>query len=102
MTQTQQGAMRATQAAGGQARDDLRVIGPDVKAMQSMLFTKGEGKPGQAWHQDEFFIPAGTADATGNTPAPLRERLRRCGRLSGRVSPLARLAAASAPPSHQG
>jgi phytanoyl-CoA hydroxylase len=34
-----------------------RVIGPDVKAMQSMLFTKGAGKPGQAWHQDEFFIP---------------------------------------------
>jgi len=33
------------------------VIGPDVKAMQSMLFTKGEGKPGQAWHQDEYFIP---------------------------------------------
>jgi phytanoyl-CoA hydroxylase len=35
----------------------VRVIGPDVKAMQSMLFTKGEGKPGQAWHQDEYFIP---------------------------------------------
>jgi phytanoyl-CoA hydroxylase len=35
----------------------IAVIGPDVKAMQSMLFTKGEGKPGQAWHQDEFFIP---------------------------------------------
>jgi phytanoyl-CoA hydroxylase len=34
-----------------------QVIGADVKAMQSMLFTKGEGKPGQAWHQDEFFIP---------------------------------------------
>lgn len=34
-----------------------RVIGPDVKAMQSMLFIKAEGKPGQAWHQDEFFIP---------------------------------------------
>jgi phytanoyl-CoA hydroxylase len=33
------------------------VIGPNVKAMQSMLFTKAEGKPGQAWHQDEFFIP---------------------------------------------
>jgi phytanoyl-CoA hydroxylase len=33
------------------------VIGPDVKAMQSMLFIKAEGKPGQAWHQDEFFIP---------------------------------------------
>jgi ectoine hydroxylase-related dioxygenase (phytanoyl-CoA dioxygenase family) len=34
-----------------------RVIGPNVKAMQSMLFIKPEGKPGQAWHQDEFFIP---------------------------------------------
>ncbi|MFI7061270.1 phytanoyl-CoA dioxygenase family protein [Kribbella sp. NPDC050124] len=34
-----------------------QLIGPNVKAMQSMLFTKGEGKPGQAWHQDEFFIP---------------------------------------------
>lgn len=34
-----------------------RVIGPNVKAMQSMLFVKSEGKPGQAWHQDEFFIP---------------------------------------------
>ena len=33
------------------------VIGPNVKAMQSMLFIKTEGKPGQAWHQDEFFIP---------------------------------------------
>jgi chlorinating enzyme len=33
------------------------VIGPNVKSMQSMLFTKGEGKPGQAWHQDEYFIP---------------------------------------------
>ncbi|WP_422114999.1 phytanoyl-CoA dioxygenase family protein [Brachybacterium sp. UNK5269] len=34
-----------------------RVIGSNVKAMQSMLFIKSEGKPGQAWHQDEFFIP---------------------------------------------
>jgi ectoine hydroxylase-related dioxygenase (phytanoyl-CoA dioxygenase family) len=34
-----------------------RVIGPNVKAMQSMIFMKSEGKPGQAWHQDEFFIP---------------------------------------------
>jgi ectoine hydroxylase-related dioxygenase (phytanoyl-CoA dioxygenase family) len=33
------------------------VIGPNVKAMQSMLFVKSEGKPGQAWHQDEHFIP---------------------------------------------
>ena len=34
-----------------------RTISPNVKAMQSMLFVKASGKPGQAWHQDEFFIP---------------------------------------------
>jgi phytanoyl-CoA hydroxylase len=34
-----------------------RVIGPNVKCMQSMLFIKASGKPGQAWHQDEFYIP---------------------------------------------
>ncbi|HET6467727.1 MAG TPA: phytanoyl-CoA dioxygenase family protein, partial [Geminicoccaceae bacterium] len=34
-----------------------RLIGPDVKCMQTMLFIKHAGKPGQAWHQDEFFIP---------------------------------------------
>ena len=34
-----------------------QVIGPNVKAMQSMLFMKAEGKAGQAWHQDEYFIP---------------------------------------------
>jgi len=33
------------------------VIGPNVKCMQSMLFIKSAGKPGQAWHQDEAFIP---------------------------------------------
>src|SRR4029078_6816121 len=33
------------------------IIGPNVKCMQSMLFIKAAGKPGQAWHQDEFFIP---------------------------------------------
>jgi ectoine hydroxylase-related dioxygenase (phytanoyl-CoA dioxygenase family) len=33
------------------------VIGPNVKLMQSMLFIKSEGKPGQAWHQDETHIP---------------------------------------------
>jgi ectoine hydroxylase-related dioxygenase (phytanoyl-CoA dioxygenase family) len=32
-------------------------IGPNIKAMQSMLFIKSEGRPGQAWHQDELFIP---------------------------------------------
>lgn len=33
------------------------VIGPNVKCMQSMLFVKSAGKPGQAWHQDEIYIP---------------------------------------------
>lgn len=34
-----------------------QVIGPNVKCMQSMLFIKAAGKPGQAWHQDEYYIP---------------------------------------------
>jgi len=33
------------------------IIGPNIKMMQSMLFIKAEGKPGQAWHQDEAHIP---------------------------------------------
>ena len=33
------------------------VIGPNVKLMQSMLFIKSTGRPGQAWHQDESHIP---------------------------------------------
>lgn len=52
----------STVAAGVLAKPDIvrfltAVIGPNVKAMQSMLFIKSEGKPGQAWHQDEHFIP---------------------------------------------
>ncbi len=39
-----------------------KIIGPNVKCMQSMLFVKSAGKPGQAWHQDEDFIP--TRDRT--------------------------------------
>ncbi len=41
------------------------IIGPNVKAMQSMLFIKASGKPGQAWHQDEFFIPTRDRSLTG-------------------------------------
>lgn len=33
------------------------LIGPDVLAMQTMLFLKGPGKPGQGLHQDSFYIP---------------------------------------------
>lgn len=32
-------------------------IGPSVKCMQSMYFIKPPGLPGQAWHQDEAYIP---------------------------------------------
>jgi ectoine hydroxylase-related dioxygenase (phytanoyl-CoA dioxygenase family) len=41
------------------------VIGPNVKCMQSMLFIKAAGKPGQAWHQDEDFIPTRDRSLTG-------------------------------------
>jgi len=34
-----------------------RIISPNVKCMQSMLFVKPPGLTGQAWHQDEIYIP---------------------------------------------
>lgn len=40
-------------------------IGANVKCMQSMLFIKAAGKPGQAWHQDEFYIPTRDRSLTG-------------------------------------
>ncbi|MCJ8332317.1 MAG: phytanoyl-CoA dioxygenase family protein [Lentisphaeria bacterium] len=33
------------------------IISPNVKCMQSMIFCKPPGTPGQAWHQDEVPIP---------------------------------------------
>lgn len=33
------------------------LIGPDVLALQTMLFLKGPGKPGQGYHQDSYYIP---------------------------------------------
>jgi ectoine hydroxylase-related dioxygenase (phytanoyl-CoA dioxygenase family) len=50
----------AVLALGGRAdvvEPLTQVIGPNVKMVQSMFFVKSEGKPGQAWHQDENFIP---------------------------------------------
>ena len=41
------------------------IIGPNVKCMQSMLFVKGPGKPGQSWHQDEYYIPTRDRSLTG-------------------------------------
>ncbi len=57
--------MRETLAHPGQVEVLTRIIGPNVKAMQSMLFIKAAGKPGQAWHQDEFFIPTRDRSLTG-------------------------------------
>jgi ectoine hydroxylase-related dioxygenase (phytanoyl-CoA dioxygenase family) len=42
-----------------------KVIGPNVKCMQSMLFIKSAGMPGQAWHQDEDYIPTRDRSLTG-------------------------------------
>lgn len=33
------------------------LIGPDVSAMQTMLFTKSPGSNGQGFHQDSYYIP---------------------------------------------
>ena len=33
------------------------LIGPDVMAMQTMLFTKAPGSNGQGFHQDTYYIP---------------------------------------------
>ena len=41
----------------GMAEVLAALIGPDVKCMQSMLFVKPPGFQGQAWHQDEIYIP---------------------------------------------
>lgn len=42
-----------------------RIISPNVKCMQSMLFIKAPGKPGQSWHQDEYYIPTRDRSLTG-------------------------------------
>ncbi len=42
-----------------------KIIGPDVKCMQSMLFIKPPGFQGQAWHQDEIYIPTRDQSLTG-------------------------------------
>ncbi len=49
-------AMRATLFNPPTLKALTSVIGPNVKCMQSMLFIKASGKPGQAWHQDEDYI----------------------------------------------
>jgi phytanoyl-CoA hydroxylase len=51
------GVMRRYLAQPTMVKVLTQIIGPNVKAMQSMLFVKAAGKPGQAWHQDEYYIP---------------------------------------------
>ena len=41
------------------------LVSRNVKCMQSMLFIKAPGKPGQAWHQDEYYIPTRDRSLTG-------------------------------------
>ncbi len=43
-----------------------QVVSPNIKCMQSMLFIKASGKPGQAWHQDEVYIPTRDRSLTGS------------------------------------
>lgn len=42
-----------------------KIISPNVKCVQTMLFMKAPGKKGQAWHQDELFIPTRDRSLTG-------------------------------------
>ena len=49
--------MRASLDQTTLTRALVAALGPNVKCMQSMLFIKSSGKPGQAWHQDEDYIP---------------------------------------------
>jgi ectoine hydroxylase-related dioxygenase (phytanoyl-CoA dioxygenase family) len=34
-----------------------RIVGPNVKGLHSQFFIKHAGMPGNAWHQDEAFVP---------------------------------------------
>jgi hypothetical protein len=57
--------MREMVAHPGMAEVLKQTIGPNVKCMQSMLFIKPPRYPGQAWHQDEFYIPTRDMSLTG-------------------------------------
>jgi ectoine hydroxylase-related dioxygenase (phytanoyl-CoA dioxygenase family) len=57
--------MRRVVAHPGIARVLARIVAPNVKCMQSMLFVKPPRFPGQAWHQDEVYIPTRDRSLTG-------------------------------------
>ena len=43
------------------------IVSENVKTMQSMFFVKGPRKPGQAWHQDEIYIPTRDRSLVGTS-----------------------------------
>jgi len=49
--------MRATMSHPRIVEIAKTLVSPNLKSMQTMLFVKKAGKPGQAWHQDEHYIP---------------------------------------------
>ena len=57
--------MRRAVAHPAVSRVLARLVAPDVKCMQSMLFIKPPQFPGQAWHQDEVYIPTRDRSLTG-------------------------------------
>ncbi len=57
--------MRDVVAHRGIAGVLAQIVAPDVKCMQSMLFIKPPKFPGQAWHQDEVYIPTRDRSLTG-------------------------------------
>ena len=59
------------------------LIGPDVKCMQSMLFVKPPEFQGQAWHQDEIYIP--TRDRPGRRDGGKRLSVGAAGDAPGRA-----------------
>lgn len=57
--------MRQAVAHPGVAEVLGQIVAPNVKCMQSMLFIKPPRFPGQAWHQDEVYIPTRDRSLTG-------------------------------------
>ncbi|MDA0748411.1 MAG: phytanoyl-CoA dioxygenase family protein [bacterium] len=57
--------MRKGVAHPGVASVLTQIVAPNVKCMQSMLFMKPPRFPGQAWHQDEVYIPTRDRSLTG-------------------------------------
>lgn len=57
--------MREYLAHPAVSRSLARLVAPNVKCMQSMLFIKPPRFPGQAWHQDEVYIPTRDRSLTG-------------------------------------